>query len=1005
MKNSKLFEPVSFADVYSYLEKKDHKKFKVAVKSIIGVGALLFPMHIAPILGLSSAIVSDYATGATLAGAGVGQIVGDAIKSIAGLFPKKMNYKDRYMQMQIAFYLCLYAAFYDAVEKYLVVEGHDIWKGHLIFIPKKIKCQEDNEETLQKFNLAKSVDCSNDEEIQSLYTVLTEEFKNHFYSLDFWNDLGTSCEAQREYYDGVFQKLASKAFYLFKQQISGLSESFPSMRNWVIERSLDSIGDQLCSIKDSLGGLDKQVKDIPNNIKKVEMTRQIKHKDLYRTRGNKFYTFFEDGCCNIDRMFILSNYVCGSADIEEKQSKINNIEEIMDIASEQRFLLIAGVYGSGKTTLIKALHKKYRLCGILVYVFDACELVDIVNEESATYFIDFFDSIVGDDETIVLIDAVDDLNIPNSRDSETSLLNFFLQNMYACIEQINNIIFIISSRLYSYAHEGDGNLITETCYYLAPANLTDMRVIYSKNFDSIQVGQWIESYPFKENKAISKTDIKEKNGELVSPLYNPLFLYIFMKEYDEIPQKQTKEEEKKEEEDKGYYDYYEHFINQTIKGKYVQEAQMGAKVIRNHAKKYRQLLQQLSFDILNHYSEKINSIIEKEKRFSNEPLLADELQKYHFSISLTDFSETTKTIYVAMESEEIDKANFINCYFLRMVREQIFFTDANILFILTAERTYNQMWEVIRKNHIFSLSDFQKIDVIDFYPQILDYILFKIRKDKRVDKFMEYVNSFVTNDDIRNRMIGISNLDKGFKEIFAQIIMFYIIFIRLNEKGYISNGYEHLFRELMYYVNAYKTFCYNNKKINYVYTVEPYFMNICLKELSLKRTNLKAFNFKSSTIENCNFLQCKLNNTILEDVIMIGKNKFELCTFSKIKFKLKKDFIMDEIYFFDCTFKEVNYKFPRGRFVRCYIQNVIFDLNYLQELKFVDCVIDKISLVGSGPASARMEFSSCMFKTAVDLQNYIGKIEFTSKCLDIKGSGLFKHVKNPQRVPSSDMIV
>lgn len=997
MRNSISFEPASFSDVYYYLEEKNNKKFNIAIKSILGVGALLFPVCIVPVFGLPSTIISDFATGATLAGAGVGKIVSDAIKDITSLFPKKINYKEKYMQMQIAYYLCLYAAFYDAVEECLCVEGHDIWKGYLSLVPKKIEYQEDNEETLQKFNIAKSFDCSNDE-INLLYTLLTEEFKNHFYSLNFWIELGTDGEEQREYFDEIFQGLAVKAFNLFRQQLYNLSESFLPMRNWISQRSFDVIDTQLSNVKEQLGELEKQIIDVPRRIDERQVSKLLAHKDLYYKHGSAYYTFFEDECCKVDEMFILSNYRCGSIDIEEKASKIQNLEEIMNLALEQRFLLIAGAYGSGKTTLIKALHKKYKMCDILVFVFEARELADIVDEVSSARFIDFFESLSGKDETVVLIDAVDDLNIPNEKNSENSYLNFFLQNMYECIEQVDNIVFIISSRLYSNVREGDDNLITETCYFLAPKNLSNMRVVYSGKFAPAEVAQWIESYPFEEiGNAISKTEIKEKNGKIVSALSNPLFLYIFMKKYAETLQIQTEE---------GYYYYYEHFIDQTIKGKYLQEALLGARVIGRHAEKYRQLLQQVSFDILNHYSEQISSVIEKEKRFSIEPLLADELQRYRFSLSLTDFSETTKAIYTEMQSEEIDQANFINCYFLRMVREQIFFTDANILFILAAERIYDQLWRVIKLKHLFSLSDFRKIDAIDFYPQVLDYILFKIRSDKRVDIFKKYVDSFVTNDDIRNRIIVIDNPGKEFKEILAQIIMFYIIFIKLNRRSYIGNGYEHLFRELMHYVNAYKTYCYNSRSVNYVYTVEPYFMGISLDELSLKRTNLKDFNFQGSIIKKCNFFQCKLKNTILTNVEMLGNTKFSLCAFKDTKLEPTNSARVGEISFYDCTINELTFKPKNGKFERCYIEKLVLNLQDLQKLIFVDCTIGKIIFSnGNCASSALMEFSGCKFKTDVDIGGYKGTITFTSKCCYNGLGALLKNVKFPQKIHSADMIV
>ncbi len=1006
MKNNRPFEPISFSDVYHYLEEINDKKFNTAVKSILGVGVLLFPKYVTYIFGLSSTtittIINDFATGATLAGAGVGKIVADAIKNITGLFTKKINYRDKYMQMQIAYYLCLYAAFYDAVEKSLCIEGHNIWEGYLT-VSQEITYQTDNKKILQKFNIAKSFDCSN-EEIHSLYTLLTQKFKNHFYSLDFWDELGSAEEEQREYFDEIFQGLAEEAFYLFKQQLFNLSENFPPMNNWILQRKLNVIDIATCDVKEQLNALEGKIVDVPKMIDKQQINKQIDHKDLYHRYGSDYYTFFNDGCCNVDKMFISSNYRWGSPDVKENNNleEIKGLEEIMDLASKQRFILITGAYGSGKTTLIKALHKKYILCNVLVFTFEACELIDIVNEVSSVHFINFFESLIGESETVVLIDAVDDLNIPNAKNSENSYLTFFLKNMYECIEQLPNIVFIISSRLYSYAYEEDNNLITEMCYCLVPTrltNLTNMQFIYSKEFTPLEITEWIDCYPFQEKKnRIIKTEIKEKNGKIISALSNPLFLYIFMNKYAETLQVQT---------EVGYYYYYEHFIDQTIKGKYIREEQSGANVIANHVREYRHLLQQVAFDILNHYSKKISSIIEKEKIFVNEPLLAEELQNYKFSLSLTEFSETTRAIYTEIRSEKIDQANFINCYFLRMLQEQIFFTDANILFILAAERIYNQLREVIKQNHTFSLLDFQKIDVIDFYPQILDYILFKIRNDERVELFKTYVDSFVTNDDIRNRIIAINDLRKGFREILAQIIMFYIIFINLNKNSYIRKGYEHLFRELMHYVNAYKTYCYSNGDINYVYTVEPYFMNITLEDLKLKRTNLKGFNFQGSTIKNCNFLQCKLKNTILTNVKMIGHNKFELCTFSDMNFEpINMLDSNNRVSFFDCTIKELTFKPQEDRFVRCYIHGLTLNLQDLQYLKFEDCIINKIILTeGNTAGSAVIEFKSCIFKTNVDLSNYKGNIEIPSRCYYNGSRPLFKNIQSTKKMPPSDMII
>ena len=74
------FTPVSFAEVYKYIDKTENKRLQAAMRHIIGIGCLLFPVYIMKISGIPEPVIADIATGATLAGAGVGKIIGDAVR-------------------------------------------------------------------------------------------------------------------------------------------------------------------------------------------------------------------------------------------------------------------------------------------------------------------------------------------------------------------------------------------------------------------------------------------------------------------------------------------------------------------------------------------------------------------------------------------------------------------------------------------------------------------------------------------------------------------------------------------------------------------------------------------------------------------------------------------------------------------------------------------------------------------------------------------------------------
>ena len=117
---------VSFSDVYKYIESKNNTKLKKAIKYILSAGNLMLPMIFSGYV--SSKLISNIATGFTLAGTGIVPIVMAAINSL--FEDNEKSSEEQYITMQVIYYMCFYASFFDTVKKEIVIEGYqDIWEG------------------------------------------------------------------------------------------------------------------------------------------------------------------------------------------------------------------------------------------------------------------------------------------------------------------------------------------------------------------------------------------------------------------------------------------------------------------------------------------------------------------------------------------------------------------------------------------------------------------------------------------------------------------------------------------------------------------------------------------------------------------------------------------------------------------------------------------------------------------------------------------------------------
>lgn len=206
MKNN----PISFLDVCEYIESKNNSKVKKAIKYIFYGGSLMLPTIFSGYV--KGQLINDIATGLTLAGTGIGTIVIDAVDSL--LEDNKNDYETQYLKMQVIYYMCFYASFFDTVAKEISIEGEqDIWEGF------SCRCNYENAEYLSSVDDNMRISFDSLDDVKKTYDFLVEKFRESFYSIDNIKKLIHECEDQKEYFNNKLNKLSEKIFLRFNEQI------------------------------------------------------------------------------------------------------------------------------------------------------------------------------------------------------------------------------------------------------------------------------------------------------------------------------------------------------------------------------------------------------------------------------------------------------------------------------------------------------------------------------------------------------------------------------------------------------------------------------------------------------------------------------------------------------------------------------------------------------------------------------------------------------------------
>lgn len=321
-------EKATFSEVYHFLRDKPDNDIFQCFKSLFGVALLFFPTLVSKELGgiVAAGDIADIATGATLAGAGIGTIVGNAAKAAFGLFKNKkyVDYETRYEHMQIAQVMLIYASYFDTISRCLPDEN-----GEITLSPdKKRKISHDGfqeyikkykESARQKSGMPDLLDreislptptqdfslyISN---LENYYNELNNEFIKFFESISFWKEIDKEANdidrAQKEYFSGLLKKLPQEAVGIYNKQYFELSSAFPDFAIWANQME-HAIHKQRIDIgfKDMAEQFQKLYNIVKNTGNKAQATLEHYH-TKYTERINKTIIKFEQGDFDEDIVF------------------------------------------------------------------------------------------------------------------------------------------------------------------------------------------------------------------------------------------------------------------------------------------------------------------------------------------------------------------------------------------------------------------------------------------------------------------------------------------------------------------------------------------------------------------------------------------------------------------------------------------------------------------------------------------------------------------------------
>lgn len=652
---------------------------------------------------------------------------------------------------------------------------------------------------------------------------------------------------------------------------------------------------------------------------------------------NDFFRMYPNSSFCVEDLFIEPNYkVYRLINGESKLASINtvNIEDTCKkIMNEQKILLIMGPYGSGKTFISKYLLSKIK-DGFPIYI-QAHRLPTRINQVFTRPAIDYL--INRYKKLYVFLDSCESYFISNQNE---------LGEIQRLTTYYPDLRFVINMRKPTGIELSE---LLELVYMF----LGEISYVTLSYFDKRQVNQWLSLYESRAkelNQCVCVTidDVNRANKYLKSSCYNPLMMAMMAE--PESPYKIEK--------NSGWYVLFNDFVQKTIKGKFSRE-KMANKFIQFKLSEYKNFVYDLAIEILRQSN---NDIVINEN--DEDSFVLDPNERIYSAKQDVVDNSIKKNLNIEILNQT--RIQYLNCYFFEY-EESVSrwrFKDNNILFFLCADKICKDLRGLAK---IFCTEETTKFiecfksfimnyDGVPLHPVTIDFILDSFTNSNDRDTLIALIKNLIDNNHIIN-----FRKDKSFCLDYNKLkidILLSVIFIRFNN-SYKQKGLGHYFKNISHYYSIVKIV---DKDLSSI--LRRYFRGIKVKNVEFRRINLKGFNWNYSSLNDVNFIQCKFQDTPMNNTSFL-ETSFLQCYIKKsdlVEYRGNLDFKL-------CQFNESVFSSEKDSaifFKNCIIHNIKIVCKKNLQLTLDGCDIRQLSIESK---NARICIKGCSVDGKIDLIN------------------------------------
>ncbi len=652
---------------------------------------------------------------------------------------------------------------------------------------------------------------------------------------------------------------------------------------------------------------------------------------------------------NINDFFIKPSYSINLYNSLPEIDLSSNLKSFLDsaitILYEQKFLMIAGDYGCGKTFLSKAIQYKLMAENKEDVIFIKCS--------------DFSDGYKGRDYSLfledakkrkrpssklfIIFDGFEEVNYLQK--SKADIRDHLLKHIIKLSREEDFYVVLNTRKTLLSANSSSEDLLIEiSLQVFDEIQNNEFKFLHINYFSKSQIGDFLDSFANEMGKVgfearLSYPSIKKINKKILKACENPLFLFMlnlfFYENQVDISQAQI-------------FSVYEEFVKSTIRGKF---------------QGISSAINELSHDY-ERYLFEIASLISKNNTIQSSESDYDEWQldsnQRPYSISLKKLSpEITalakhleENIYPNLEESRLP-GNVLSCYFFEISNKVCYFKDNNILFFFLAKKwmmLLEDVWEddASEKNTEDAYKKLIDEGITHINSTIFDFIIRRIRLDKKLQLQNNLINFIqrVLNKKLLFLFENSEFSDSDFRIRTTVDFVLLILFMNFNNKGY------HDFPDFFDWIDWYNRIC-SSFIPNCGNTLKSMFRRISLYNLNISKISLEGCNFDDAKISDSkfnlvSFIETRMNKVSFDAV------DFELCfienlyineSFGNITFNNSRIISLR-----GCSFAETGInKDLILEFNNCYIKEIKFEKNSSSDstlsfinLEFNNCNIEKI---------------------------------------------------------------